>query len=306
MPAAALAVVLASAFISSCGPSGAVERDGRPSVAVSILPQTWLVERIGTDRWTVLTLVPPGESPATFQPPDALITRFMRTALYFRIGVPFEEGAWFQAIAGGGGPAVVDLRENVPVRRMRPRIGRRAGAGGVVEAPEPLAARSAHAGFDPHIWLSPALLKIQAGTVADAFIRFDPEHAGEYRANLARTFAELDTLDADISGRLTEYRGRRFYVFHPSWGYFADAYGLRQEAVEMEGKEPSEADLTALLRKMRQEDVTVLFVQPQIRGTMAATLAAAIGGRVEVLNPLAPDIPGNLRRVAAALAEALR
>ena len=90
------------------------------------------------------------------------------------------------------------------------------------------------------------------------------------------------------------------------WGYFADDYGLRQVAIEIEGKEPSDRELTRLQILARAEGTAVVFVQPQISGRAARAVAAAIGGRLEQLDPLAPDVAENLRRVAEQLTRAYR
>jgi zinc transport system substrate-binding protein len=97
-------------------------------------------------------------------------------------------------------------------------------------------------------------------------------------------------------------RGKTFFVFHPAWGYFADEYGLKQVAIEQEGKEPSDEEATALQRSARQQGVKVVFVQPQIASRGAEAVARAIGARVEVLDPLAPDVLDNLVRAARAIA----
>ena len=163
-------------------------------------------------------------------------------------------------------------------------------------------------GLDPHIWLDPVRLKIQARTVAEALIASDPDpgRQADYRAGRDSVLAELDTLDARLRSLLGPLHGRTFLVFHPAWGYFADAYGLVQEAIEVEGSEPSDAELTDVQRLVREERVSTIFVQPQITGRAAAAVARAAGIRVETLDPLARDVPENLLRAARAIVGAGR
>jgi len=244
------------------------------TVVVSVAPQSWLVEQIGGGRVDVRVLVAPGESPALYQPTDAEVTRLVSSAIYFRIGVPFEDGPWFDAIRTVGRLEVVDQRDGIDIQ-----------------------------GNDPHIWLSPSRLKIQARTVASALGHMDPEHRSEYETALQRVEVDLDRLDREIRERLRSYFGRAFFVFHPSWSYFAKDYDLRQVAVEIDGKDPSDRQLTELQRQAREEKVSVIFVQPQIRGRGAEAVATAIGGRVEVIDPLAPDVASNLITVTEKLVE---
>jgi zinc transport system substrate-binding protein len=160
-----------------------------------------------------------------------------------------------------------------------------------------------HGGRDPHIWTSPRLLKTQAQTVAATLGELAPEHSDAFRRNLAVLESKLDQLDAAIREKLAGCQGRAMFVFHPAWGYFADEYGLRQVAVELEGKEPTDRELTELQQLARREGIKVVFVQPQISGQSAEAVARAVGARVEVLDPLAEDLPAELLRAAEILAE---
>ena len=104
-------------------------------------------------------------------------------------------------------------------------------------------------------------------------------------------------MHARIAAALEPYRGQRFYVFHPAFGYFADAYGLRQEAVEAGGKVAhARSNFAALIQKAREDGVKIIFVQPQFDQRTAETVAEAIGGRVVPIDPLAKDVLAELRR----------
>lgn len=111
----------------------------------------------------------------------------------------------------------------------------------------------------------------------------------------------MRALDSELTTTLEPIAGSAFFVFHPAWGYFADAYGLEQVAIESEGKEPSEAELTRLARLARQRGIRTVFVQPQISGSAARAVAHAVGAELEVLDPLERDVAANLRRVATRL-----
>jgi zinc transport system substrate-binding protein len=91
-------------------------------------------------------------------------------------------------------------------------------------------------------------------------------------------------------------------VFHPSWGYFASDYGLHQLAIEVDGKVPSDAEISGLQRRARELGITVVFVQPQIAGQSLHAVAGSLGARVETLDPLAPDVIANLRHTTTKIA----
>jgi zinc transport system substrate-binding protein len=247
---------------------------------------------LGGDAVTVHTVLRPGESPTTLQPDDARVSRVLAARALFRAGVPFESGAWFAALSGE--LEIVDLRAGVPTRTID---GHQHGHGSA--AHEPIGA------IDPHIWLSPTRLLVQSRTIAAALIRLDPMHAEDFESRLGSLTAELEALDTSIAATLAPHRGRSFVVFHPSWGYFADDYGLVQIAIEIDGKEPSDAELTELQQRTGALGITTVFVQPQIAGRSADAVAAAIGARVVFLDPLAPDVITNLGQAAEAIAGSL-
>ena len=95
-------------------------------------------------------------------------------------------------------------------------------------------------------------------------------------------------------------------VFHPSWGYFARAYGLEQVPIEVEGKDPKPAQLKDLIEHARENGIKVVFVQPQFSTKSAKIVAGEIGGRVVFADPLAEDWAANLREVAGIFKEALK
>jgi zinc transport system substrate-binding protein len=156
-------------------------------------------------------------------------------------------------------------------------------------------------GTDPHVWLSPRLVKAQARTIADALIELDPAGKATYEKNLADFLKDLDALDAHLVEALAPVKGKTFMVFHPAWGYFADAYGLEQEPIEIEGKDPSGRQIARVIEMAKAKGVRVIFVQPQFSKKSAKRIAAAIDGAVVPIDPLARDYVGNLERVAAAV-----
>jgi zinc transport system substrate-binding protein len=257
-------------------------------VATSIPPHAWLIERIGGEAVEVHTVLRPGESPTTHQPSDLQVSRVLESKVFFSAGVPFESGAWFSSLDGL--LEIVALQEGVTNRVME-------GHSHAHETP-PDAAAHAALGLDPHAWLSPMRLMMQARIVAATLSRLDPDHAAVYAGHLESLITELVELDRSIQTTMAPYAGRAFVVFHPSWGYFADDYRLEQIAIEIEGKQPSDAELTEIKRATATHGITVVYVQPQIAGQAAHALAEAIGARVETLDPLAPDVPANLRHVA--------
>jgi zinc transport system substrate-binding protein len=144
------------------------------------------------------------------------------------------------------------------------------------------------------------------GVVRDKLSELDSAHTAEFARNHDAFVAELDALDRDLHALLDPLASRRFMVFHPAWGYFADSYGMTQVPIEREGKEPGARSLAALIDQAKRERIKVVFVQPQFDKRAATQVARAIGGVVVAVDPLAADYVPNLRHVGRELVRALQ
>lgn len=267
-------------------------------VFVSIVPQKYFVEQIAGDRVDVQVMVTPGASPATFEPRPRQMAALAKARAYFAIGVPFEK-VWLKKISAANRKMMlVHTDQGIPKRPMATHHHHDdAHAHGTQHGDQ---------GKDPHIWLSPPLVKLQADTILTALQAIDPPRKQEYAANHRRFMAAIDILDAELRSAFVGHQHLRFMAFHPSWGYFADTYGLTQVPIEIEGKHPKPAQLRALIEDARERDIRVVFVQPQFSTKSAQLIAREIGGRVAVADPLADDWMANLRAVAAEFKAALK
>ena len=304
---AAGAALAAAAASGADAPSTDLPKKEPPKInaLVGVPPHAALVERIGGNRVRVGVLIGPGQSPHTFEPTPKEVTRLAQARIFFTAGMPFEKRLLEKVKAIHPNLQVVDTREGVPLRWM---TAAEAAADKDEKGPaeHPPAPGREHAGEpDPHIWLNPRYAKIQAATICRTLQAADPTYAEEFSKNLEALDKDLDRIDAKIAKALAPFRGKKFLVFHPAFGYFADAYGLKQVAVEIEGKEPSARQLMAVIARARAEGARMIFVQPQFSAKSAEAVARAIGGVVAALDPLARDYPANLETIAEKIRAAL-
>lgn len=291
---------------------GACAAGAKVKVFVSIPPQKAFVERMGGDRVDVRVLLTPGESPAMYRPRPSLVAKLASSDLFFRIGIPYETLLMPKITSMAGGLSVVDTRKGVPMLAM--------GDGHAHDEDEHAHGKDDHTshpvghhdasgdfeGLDPHIWLDPLRVRVQAKTMRDALIARDPDGRATYAAGYEALLRELTALHRHVATALAPLDGETLYVFHPAFGYFADAYGLVQKAVEVEGKSPKGRALSRFIRQARADGVRVIFVQPQFDRHAAEKVARAVGGAVVPLDPLAPHYFENLRHMADTVAEALK
>lgn len=162
-----------------------------------------------------------------------------------------------------------------------------------------------HDGDAPHVWLDPTKVKLMASIICERLIEADPTQASTFQSNLLSFTQDLDNIDTEIRRRLASVKRRTFYVYHPAFGQFADAYGLTQVPIEVDGKEPSARQLAVFIERAKRDSVRAVFVQPQFSGKSAGAIARAVGARLVEMDPLAHDYLRNLESMTAKLVDAL-
>lgn len=269
-PLVALAAVMA---LHGCGTRTTEPQS--PVILVSVPPLGSLVGELTSPWAEIALLVPVGANPDVYEPTMDQLRLGNRVVLWVgigHVGFPLEQN-WGAS-----------LEEAYP--RMEPYF---------------LWDRADPAASDPHSWLSPrAVADAVPGLVAVLAARF-PEKADEVRARGEAFLIRVNALDAELTAQLGPYRGRTFAVFHPAWGAFAEAYGLRQVALEEEGKEPSVEGMSRLVSELRALGIHTVFAQPQFSRHGIDVLGAELQAEVRILDPLNPAWEENLRATAQAL-----
>jgi zinc transport system substrate-binding protein len=252
--------------------------DGKTVIIVSILPQADFVEHVGGDKVEVIVMIPPGANPATYEPTASQLKAVSSAAMYVKVGsgLPFEE-VWLDKICSANPDMmIIDTSEGINLIQG-----------------------------DPHIWLSPRSAVVQVENIYKGLVAMDPENSEYYYRNKEQYINDLEVLDTDITESLSGFDGRNFMVFHPSWGYFSRDYDLTMIAVEIEGKEPSAGDMARLVETAKENNIKIIFVQPQFSTKSAEVIAKEIGGSVVAVDPLPQDYITNLRIVSNTFAQGL-
>ncbi|MDR9438571.1 MAG: zinc ABC transporter substrate-binding protein [Halomonas sp.] len=281
-------ILLAIFLLGLAAPAAAAPH----TLFVSLLPQKQMVEAVTGDLAEVEVLVPPGQSPATFEPGPRQMTRLSDALAYFSIGAPFED-SWLPRLEQAHPDVTfVDTREGIELMTIAQHL--HAVPEGSTLDPKRL---------DRHIWVSPRRMIQQTRNVRDALIKLLPAHAEQLQSNAQRHIDALETLDRDMAETLRKVEGRAFMVFHPAWGYLASDYGLRQIPIEMDGREPGPRALQATIETARAEEVKVIFVQRQFNQDVARAVADAVDAEIVAIDPLAENFLANMRHIAEVLAK---
>ncbi len=263
------------------------------NAVVSIVPEQTFLKAIGGEKVNITLMVQAGDSPHSYEPKPSQMLMVAKADLYLAIGVEFEE-VWlpkFQSL--NSKMHVADISKGVKKIAILHDAHTSHAADDIDE----------HKGLDPHIWTSPANVKTIARNIYKALLSVDKQNEAYYRHNLHAFLQQVEKTDMQIKKSLSKLKGSRtFMVFHPSWGYFAKAYGLKEIAVEVEGKNPKPRELVALMKEAKEERVTAIFTQPEMSDTSAKILAKELHIPVVKITPLAPNWSQNLINIAKAIA----
>lgn len=288
MPTARLFVWITALAAAGLGSLPAAGTSEPPVVFVSIPPQKFVVEHLAEGRVRVEVMLPPGASPATYEPTPRQIAALNGAAIYFQVGVPFEDSVLSKVSTLMPDLEVVDCRKGVT---LVPMEGRDHGHG--------------HGPLDPHFWLDPTAMAKLVATTARVLSEVVPDSAGDIEASLSRLIAALDATDRRIAAELRPFAGRDLLVFHPAYGYFARRYGLVQIAIETEGKSPTARQIAEIVDGLSGRNARAVFVQPQFSEAAARRVADALGCRMITLDPLAEDYLVNLEIMADKIAASM-
>ena len=258
-------------------------------ITVSILPQKTFIEKIAGDDFYVNILLPPGASPASFTLLPSQLKDISMSKIWMRVGYIGFEFSWRDKIEqANSNMKVLDLSEGLDlISTENISQGDSKSAGGI----------------NPHIWLSPKMVKQMSRRITDELSILKPEKKGEYEANYEKFCQEIDALDAEIINTLELYQGKTVIIFHPILTYYARDYGLVQEPLEPGGKEPTPQRMTEVINMAKAGNIRVIYIQSEIDREQAGIFAEEVNGKIIEINPLSPEWSDNLKEITRIITE---
>lgn len=278
---------------------GEKDSNGQITVAVGIVPESTFVEKVAGDLVKVVTMIPPGNSPANYQPTAAEMAALSEAKVYFAMQTPTEEANIL--------PKVKDFNENIEIVNLRTVVSeiyplRTIAGHGHGEAEEGQEEEDHNEEItDPHIWLSPKRAIVMVRTIADKLSEIDEKNADTYAENAEKYIKELEGLDRDINQQISALENKTFLIYHGAYGYFADDYGLEMITLEGAGKPITAAMMQEVIDYAKNQGIKTVFYQVEFDDRQAKTIAQEIGGSVTKAAPLSPDYIEGLKNFADAL-----
>lgn len=317
-------MLIAIISMSSCTTekSDKIEADAvsenKMTIAVSIVPQETFIKAVSGDLVDVITMIPPGHSPANYQPTPKQMAKLSESKVYFSIGVPTEEANIL--------PKVEDINQEIKVVALADIVEevyphRYFGSEEMHQHDDEEnhhedhddeqdhdheETHHQHSIRDPHIWLSPNRVKVMIEAIKNELVDLDPDNKLTYEKNADEYMAKLDEVDHEIRAELNEFKGQSFIIFHPAFGYFADDYGLKMVTIEGQGKKATPKKVQEVIDFARKENIKFVFYQEEFDNQQAETIANEIGGTTVKVAPLAQSYIKNLRDTKNMLKEILK
>ena len=248
------------------------KNDNANKITVSIEPLRYLTEQIVGDRFEVVTMVPKGSSPETYEPTARQMADLSESILYIKVGELGFERTWM------------------------PRLTSNAPHITVVNSSEGI---TSHIGDDPHSWMSARNAIIMAHNIYEAVKRIDVKDSVFFHQRLDSLCNVIHATDKYIRQTTAQAHCKSFIIYHPALTYFASDYGLEQLALEEHGREPSAAELEQIISTARAKGVKTMFVQREFANRNVDIITNTIGARKVEINPLGYDWNKEMRRIAA-------
>lgn len=252
----------------------------RPQVTVSIEPLRYFAEQIGGDRIVVQTLVPKGSSPETFEPTAQQMTRLNESQLFIEVGELGFERTWNKRLRAHA-PHLISIEASQGIETVYSEGG------------EP----------DPHTWTSPDNALVIAQNICKALNTISSKDSAYFKQNLYQLTLRLQQMDQQTRQRIEQATKRNggkqpsFIIYHPSLTYYAHRYGLRQLALEENGREPSARTIRNLIDEARAHGANIFFVQKEFSDRNALSVSQETGVRVVEINPLSYEWMKEMNRI---------
>ena len=268
----------------ACG--NTAQKSEKAIITVTLEPLRYFTEAIAGENYQVVSMVPKGSSPESYDPTPQQLVNLSKSQAYFRIGHIGFEQAWMKKLeANCPDMKVYDTSKGVDLIRDKGHWhGDHFHEGGV----------------EPHIWNSTQNALIIADNIYQALCELDSTHQADYKYRLDSLKQSIRQTDAETR-RLLENADSTFLIYHPALSYFARDYGLKQISIEEGGKEPSPAQLKKLIETCRNENVHTIFVQQEFDQRNAQLIAHELGIDIVSINPLSYDWTEEMLRTAKGL-----
>jgi zinc transport system substrate-binding protein len=260
--------------------------NGKIGVAVTIGPEVEWVNAVGGDKVSVTLMVPEGSDPHTYEPLPSQLARVSDAKMYVEIGTPLEFETNYMDKIGSTNPDMLIVNASQGIQLI------------------PNSAENESTTMDPHVWTDPKNAMIMVNNIYNGLVQVDPEDKAYFQKNRDQYISQLQELDKNTTKMLKEKQKTDILIYHPSFGYYAKDYNLTQVGAMINDEEPSPQRITMMVDIAKQNNITVLFNEPQYDPKFMQSIASQVGGQVLTVNDLDEHYIQNMMNVATQFSKA--
>ena len=258
--------------------AGVADAADKVRVVTTLTDLKALTEAVGGDLVEVDALARGTQNPHDLEARPSLMIKVRRADVLVVNGLDLDN--WVDVVVQGannarvnpGAPGWVDASRGIPVLEVpTTRVDRSMG--------------DVHPLGNPHYTLDPGMAPIITGNILEGLARTAPQHRAAFEKNRQDFLARLEPAMAQWTKTLEPFRGAKTVTYHADWIYFLTRFGLVQVgAVEdRPGIPPTPSHLTQLIRRMKDDKVKVVIVEPWNDQKLAARVAEEAGAKALVL-----------------------
>jgi zinc transport system substrate-binding protein len=245
---------------------------GKIKVVTTTYPLTFIAERIGGERISVVQMVKPGVEAHDFEPAPSDIVQIKESDVFVYNHPSFE----------GWSAGLID-RSNISANANT--IWLQTVQLGESDKEHRYGDQTV---TDPHVWLNPLETIKQSERILSGLVEADPQGSHNYTRNADALKVELLALDKNLAEQLSNCDIASVIVSHEAFGHMAERYGFSQ--IGLAGLAPdfesSPSRLTHAIKTMSDLGIRHILQEPIATDELSKTLAEETGAEVEMLHPL--------------------
>ena len=229
-----------------------------------------VVRQIGGDQISVDYICRGDQDPHFLEVLPSYMLKIRKADIMFQNGLGLE--LWAQKLIDGSrnsGLLLVDLSKNIPVKGLPT---------GKIDASR----GDIHPFGNPHYWLDPENVKIIASEILDVLITQDPDHQSFFQSNCNRFLSDLEKKIKQWDDQLAAVKGQRIIVYHDSWLYFADHFGIQvSDFIEPKpGIPPTPSHNAELIRLISGSNIRIILMENYYSDSSPNQISEATGTKV--------------------------
>lgn len=255
-----------SLLLSSCGEVAPRNPGSKIKAVATTSHIADLLKNVAGDKVEISTVMKVGSNHHTFEPTTSDAKLLATAEIIFSNGAGLEY--WLDDLIRSVGATAPKVTTSVGVRLQDLDHG-----------------THIHPLGDPHIWHSTENVKKMVANIAFGLAQFDPVNKAFYETNAKAYTVELDKLTQEIKILIDQIppQRRKLVTSHEAFGYFADQFGLTVVGTVIyasDKAEPTSQQITALIDKIKTEQVPAIFTETTINPRLAEQIAKEAGVKV--------------------------